>query len=106
MKKVIEYIFILIVAICFAYMCYQWGYKKASPETENDSKYLYHQIDSLNQVINDISYKIDSLQCKIDTTKQTIVNINKDYEEKYIDLSNAPIGEQLSFFSEYLSKGN
>lgn len=106
MKKVIEYIVILLFAICFSYICYQWGYKKAYPKIENNSEHLYHQIDSLNQVIDNINSKVDSLQCKIDTTKQVIVNINKDYEEKYIDLSNAPLGEQLSFFSEYLSEGN
>lgn len=72
----------------------------------NESRQLYDQIDSLNRVIDKAWLKIDSLQCRIDTSNQAIVVIHKDYEEKYIDLSNAPIGEQLSFFSDYLSESN
>ena len=74
--------------------------------TEKEYKELVNEIDSLSSHINEINASEDSLISSIDTAKTKVVVIEKEYEEDYIDVTNQSIGDDIKFFTEYLSKSN
>ena len=70
----------------------------------DDYKELVRDIDSLNNHISNINKVNDSLLNAIDTTKVKIIKIREKYEADYIDITNQPLGDDVKFFSDYLSE--
>lgn len=101
--------FLLIALICIVSTMTVMDkfYSKPCPELPNDDyKELVHSIDSLNNHISLIIKTNDSLKVVIDTTKSKIVIIQKEYEEDFIDITNQSIGDDIEFFSNYLSESH
>ena len=67
-------------------------------------KELVRDIDSLNNHISSINKINDSLRNAVDTTKVKIIKIREKYEADYIDITNQPLGDDVKFFSDYLSE--
>lgn len=61
-------------------------------------------IDSLNNHISSINKVNDSLRNAVDTTKVKIIKIREKYEADYIDITNQHLGDDIKFFSDYLSE--
>lgn len=80
-------------------------YKKNLPTSPSDDyKELVRDIDSLNNHISSINKINDSLRNAVDTTKVKIIKIREKYEADYIDITNQPLGDDVKFFSDYLSE--
>lgn len=74
--------------------------------TEEEYKELVQDIDSLSSHINNITKERDSLSTVIDTAKAKVVIIEKKYEKDYIDITNQSIGDDIEFFSNYISQND
>ena len=74
--------------------------------TEEEYKELVQDIDSLSSHINNITKERDSLSTVIDTAKAKVVIIEKKYEKNYIDITNQSIGDDIEFFSNYISQND
>ena len=74
--------------------------------TEEEYKKLVQDIDSLSSHINNITKERDSLSTVIDTAKAKVVIIEKKYEKDYIDITNQSIGDDIKFFSNYISQND
>lgn len=82
-------------------------FKPDAPEPPSGNfKELVEHIDSLNNEIVGIKRTNDSLSGVIDTTKQKIIINNEEYKQRYIDITNQSIGDDIKFFTNYLSKSN
>nr|DAU45678.1 MAG TPA: hypothetical protein [Caudoviricetes sp.] len=80
-------------------------YRKNLPASPSDDyKELVRDIDSLNNHISSINKINDSLRNAVDTTKVKIIKIREKYEADYIDITNQPLGDDVKFFSDYLSE--
>lgn len=61
-------------------------------------------VDSLEHVIDSLKSKRDTLFIIKDSIKKEIIQIEKEYETKYINVDSQSIDSDIKFFSEYLSK--
>lgn len=99
------YLLIALVCIAGTMTIMDRTYRSKLPTSPSDDyKELVHSIDSLNNHIDSISKVNDSLYNAIDTTKVKIIKIREKYEADYIDITNQPIGDDVKFFSDYLSE--
>lgn len=99
------YLLIALVCIAGTMTIMDRTYRSKLPTSPSDDyKELVHSIDSLNSHIDSISKVNDSLYNAIDTTKVKIIKIHEKYEADYIDITNQPIGDDVKFFSDYLSE--
>ena len=78
--------------------------KNFQTSPSDDYKELVHSIDSLTNHISLISKTNDSLKSVIDTTKFEIIINQEKYEEDFINITNQPIGDDIEFFTKYLSE--
>lgn len=101
-------LYLLIALICIAstMTIMDRVYRKNVQTSPNeDYKELMHDIDSLNTHIDSIINKInDSLRSTVDTAKVKIIKNKEKYEADYIDITNQPLGDDVKFFSDYLSE--
>ncbi len=100
-------LYLLIALICIAgtMTIMDRVYRKNLPTSPSeDYKELVRDIDSLNNHISSINKVNDSLRNAIDTTKVKIIKIHEKYEADYIDITNQPLGDDVKFFSDYLSE--
>lgn len=100
-------LYLLIALICIAgtMTIMDRVYRKNLPTSPNeDYKELVRDIDSLNNHISSINKVNDSLRNAVDTTKVKIIKIREKYEADYIDITNQPLGDDVKFFSDYLSE--
>ena len=100
-------LYLLIALICIAgtMTIMDRVYRKNLPTSPSDDyKELVRDIDSLNNHISNINKVNDSLLNAIDTTKVKIIKIREKYEADYIDITNQPLGDDVKFFSDYLSE--
>lgn len=100
-------LYLLIALICIAgtMTIMDRVYRKNLPTSPSDDyKELVRDIDSLNNHISSINKINDSLRNAIDTTKVKIIKIREKYEADYIDITNQPLGDDVKFFSDYLSE--
>lgn len=100
-------LYLLIALICIAgtMTIMDRVYRKNLPTSPSeDYKELVRDIDSLNNHISSINKVNDSLRNAIDTTKVKIIKIREKYEADYIDITNQPLGDDVKFFSDYLSE--
>lgn len=98
---------LLIALICIAgtMTIMDRVYRKNLPTSPSDDyKELVRDIDSLNNHISSINKINDSLRNAVDTTKVKIIKIREKYEADYIDITNQPLGDDVKFFSDYLSE--
>lgn len=101
-------LYLLIALICIAgtMTIMDRVYRKNLPTSPSDDyKELVRDIDSLNNHISSINKINDSLRNAVDTTKVKIIKIREKYEADYIDITNQPLGDDVKFFSDYLSEG-
>lgn len=99
------YLLIALVCIAGTMTIMDRTYRSKFPTSPSDDyKELAHSIDSLNNHIDSISKVNDSLYNSIDSTKVKIIKIREKYEADYIDITNQPIGDDVKFFSDYLSE--
>jgi hypothetical protein len=100
-------LYLLIALICIAgtMTIMDRVYRKNLPTSPSDDyKELVRNIDSLNNHISSINKINDSLRNAVDTTKVKIIKIREKYEADYIDITNQPLGDDVKFFSDYLSE--
>lgn len=100
-------LYLLIALICIAgtMTIMDRVYRKNLPTFPSDDyKELVRDIDSLNNHISSINKINDSLRNAVDTTKVKIIKIREKYEADYIDITNQPLGDDVKFFSDYLSE--
>lgn len=100
-------LYLLIALICIAgtMTIMDRVYRKNLPTSPSDDyKELVRDIDSLNNHISSINKINDSLRNAVDTTKVKIIKIREKYEADYIDITNQPLGDNVKFFSDYLSE--
>jgi hypothetical protein len=100
-------LYLLIALICIAgtMTIMDRVYRKNLPTSPSDDyKELVRDIDSLNNHISSINKINDSLRNAVDTTKVKIMKIREKYEADYIDITNQPLGDDVKFFSDYLSE--
>lgn len=100
-------LYLLIALICIAgtMTIMDRVYRKNLPTSPSDDyKELVRDIDSLNNHISSINKINDSLRNAVDTTKVKIIKIREKYEADYIDITNQPFGDDVKFFSDYLSE--
>ena len=100
-------LYLLIALICIAgtMTIMDRVYRKNLPASPSDDyKELVRDIDSLNNHISSIKKINDSLRKAVDTTKVKIIKIREKYEADYIDITNQPLGDDVKFFSDYLSE--
>ena len=100
-------LYLLIALICIAgtMTIMDRVYRKNLPTSPSDDyKELVRDIDSLNNHISSINKINDSLHNAVDTTKVKIIKIREKYEADYIDITNQPLGDDVKFFSDYLSE--
>jgi hypothetical protein len=100
-------LYLLIALICIAgtMTIMDRVYRKNLPASPSDDyKELVRDIDSLNNHISSINKINDSLRNAVDTTKVKIIKIREKYEADYIDITNQPLGDDVKFFSDYLSE--
>lgn len=100
-------LYLLIALICIAgtMTIMDRVYRKNLPTSPSeDYKELVRDIDSLNNHISSINKINDSLRNAVDTTKVKIIKIREKYEADYIDITNQPLGDDVKFFSDYLSE--
>lgn len=100
-------LYLLIALICIAgtMTIMDRVYRKNLPTSPSeDYKELVRDIDSLNNHISSINKVNDSLRNVVDTTKVKIIKIREKYEADYIDITNQPLGDDVKFFSDYLSE--
>jgi hypothetical protein len=100
-------LYLLIALICIAgtMTIMDRVYRKNLPTSPSeDYKELVRDIDSLNNHISSINKVNDSLRNAVDTTKVKIIKIREKYEADYIDITNQPLGDDVKFFSDYLSE--
>lgn len=100
-------LYLLIALICIAgtMTIMDRVYRKNLPTSPSDDyKELVRDIDSLNNHISSINKINDSLRNAVDTTKVKIIKIREKYEADYIDITNQPLGDDVKFFSDYLSE--
>lgn len=100
-------LYLLIALICIAgtMTIMDRVYRKNLPTSPSeDFKELVRDIDSLNNHISSINKVNDSLRNAVDTTKVKIIKIREKYEADYIDITNQPLGDDVKFFSDYLSE--
>lgn len=100
-------LYLLIALICIAgtMTIMDRVYRKNLPTSPSDDyKELVRDIDSLNNHISSINKVNDSLRNAVDTTKVKIIKIREKYEADYIDITNQPLGDDVKFFSDYLSE--
>lgn len=100
-------LYLLIALICIAgtMTIMDRVYRKNLPTFPSDDyKELVRDIDSLNNHISSINKINDSLRNAVDTTKVKIIKIREKYEADYIDVTNQPLGDDVKFFSDYLSE--
>ncbi len=100
-------LYLLIALICIAgtMTIMDRVYRKNLPTSPGDDyKELVRDIDSLNNHISSINKINDSLRNAVDTTKVKIIKIREKYEADYIDITNQPLGDDVKFFSDYLSE--
>lgn len=100
-------LYLLIALICIAgtMTIMDRVYRKNLPTSPSeDYKELVRDIDSLNNHISSINKVNDSLRNAVDTTKVIIIKIREKYEADYIDITNQPLGDDVKFFSDYLSE--
>lgn len=100
-------LYLLIALICIAgtMTIMDRVYRKNLPTSPSDDyKELVKDIDSLNNHISSINKINDSLRNAVDTTKVKIIKIREKYEADYIDITNQPLGDDVKFFSDYLSE--
>ena len=67
------------------------------------SKYI-NKIDSLELEISNLEVKKDSIDKKIDTVFVQLKVVEKEYEEKYIDILNNNTSDDYIFFSDYIKR--
>lgn len=98
--------FLLVGLVCTASTMFLMSklYNKPLELPNNDYKELVHSIDSLSSYITEINKTNDSLRSVIDTTKLKIIINQKEYEEDFVNITNQPIGNDIEFFSNYLSE--
>lgn len=98
--------FLLVGLICTTSTMFLMDrfYRKNQELPNNDYKELVHSIDSLTNRISLISKTNDSLKSVIDTTKFEIIINQEKYEEDFINITNQPIGDDIEFFTKYLSE--
>lgn len=98
--------FLLVGLLCVASTMFLMDkfYRKNEELPNDDYKELVHGIDSLTNHISLISKVNDSLKSVIDTTKFEIIINQENYEKDFIDITNQPIGDDVEFFSRYLSE--
>ena len=100
-------LYLLIALICIAgtMTIMDRVYRKNLPTSPSeDYKELVRDIDSLNNHISSINKVNESLRNAVDTTKVKIIKIREKYEADYIDITNQPLGDDVKFFSDYLSE--
>lgn len=100
-------LYLLIALICIAgtMTIMDRVYRKNLPTSPSeDYKELVRDIDSLNNHISSINKVNDSLRNAVDTAKVKIIKIREKYEADYIDITNQPLGDDVKFFSDYLSE--
>lgn len=100
-------LYLLIALICIAgtMTIMDRVYRKNLPTSPSeDYKELVRDIDSLNNHISSINKVNDSLRNAVDTTKVKIIKIREKYEADYIDITNQSLGDDVKFFSDYLSE--
>ena len=100
-------LYLLIALICIAgtMTIMDRVYRKNLPTSPSDDyKELVRDIDSLNNHISSINKINDSLRNAVDTTKVKVIKIREKYEADYIDITNQPLGDDVKFFSDYLSE--
>jgi hypothetical protein len=100
-------LYLLIALICIAgtMTIMDRVYRKNLPTSPSeDYKELVRDIDSLNNHISSINKVNDSLRNAVDTTKVKTIKIREKYEADYIDITNQPLGDDVKFFSDYLSE--
>lgn len=100
-------LYLLIALICIAgtMTIMDRVYRKNLPTSPSeDYKELVRDIDSLNNHISSINKVNDSLRNAVDTTKVKTIKIREKYEADYIDITNRPLGDDVKFFSDYLSE--
>ena len=100
-------LYLLIALICIAgtMTIMDRVYRKNLPTSPSeDYKELVRDIDSLNNHISSINKVNDSLRNAVDTTKVKIIKIREKYEADYIDITNQPLGDDVKFFSDYISE--
>lgn len=100
-------LYLLIALICIAgtMTIMDRVYRKNLPTfPSEDYKELVRDIDSLNNHISSINKVNDSLRNAVDTTKVKTIKIREKYEADYIDITNQPLGDDVKFFSDYLSE--
>ena len=100
-------LYLLIALICIAgtMTIMDRVYRKNLPTSASDDyKEMVRNIDSLNNHISSINKINDSLRNAVDTTKVKIIKIREKYEADYIDITNQPLGDDVKFFSDYLSE--
>ena len=100
-------LYLLIALICIAgtMTIMDRVYRKNLPTSPSDDyKELVRDIDFLNNHISSINKINDSLRNAVDTTKVKIIKIREKYEADYIDITNQPLGDDVKFFSDYLSE--
>lgn len=99
-----KYIIIIGLILCCVFIYKQLHIKETNYIESDRNSQLIHTIDSLNLCVKDLYKERDSLIHVIDTTKTEITIIEKEYEKEYIDVTNQSIGDDIKFFSEYISK--
>lgn len=100
-------LYLLVGLICIAGT---WMFLSRTPEVPaspgGNFRELQNHIDSLNIEIVSIKKTNDSLSNIVDTTKQKIIVNNEKYKENYINITNQSLGDDILFFSNYLSESN
>jgi outer membrane lipoprotein-sorting protein len=97
MKKNWIIIFLIIVIIFLNYCLFKSNNTTISDSTEYIEKIdsLESEIDSLNNIRNDILERVDTIYVKLN-------NINSEHEKNVSIIVNNDIDEDYSFFLEYI----
>lgn len=98
------YLLVGLICIVSTMVLMDRYYVPKGVQPNKDYEELIENIDSLSSHVESLNKEKDSLQMVIDTTKSKIDTINHWYEKELIDIVNQPIGDDVRFFSDYLSK--
>lgn len=101
MQRIKEVIFILsiITNVALGYILYS-----NSSKVESNSEEFIAKIDSLELELSNLEVKRGSVNKEIDTVFVKLTAIEKEYEEKYINILSNSTSDDYVFFTDYLER--
>lgn len=101
MRRIKKIILILsiITNVALGYILYS-----NSSKIESNSEEFIAKVDSLKLELSNLEVKRDSVNKEIDTVFVKLTVIEKEYEEKYINILSNSTGDDYVFFTDYLRK--